>query len=140
MTAGLLASLRAIVGETSLLHDPPTAGRKALSPTRRNVAPKKINEDIVMPVSRLPKLVRDLQQLSEQYNIKIVNCGRAGNVNLHTNLLLGPNDPQQCHNAEQCLDAVFSLALKLIGTISGEHRVGIKNARFYWTRNRPGDA
>ncbi len=104
--------------------------RKALSPALRNVAPKKINEDIVVPVSRLPELIRGLQQLSKQHSIPIVNFGHAGNGNLHTNLLFDPDDPQQQHNAEQCLDAVFSLVLKLNGTISGEHGVGIEKRAF----------
>ncbi|MCF6323632.1 MAG: FAD-binding protein [Gammaproteobacteria bacterium] len=104
--------------------------RKALSPALRNVAPKKINEDIVVPVSRLPELTRELQRLSKQYNIPIVNFGHAGNGNLHTNLLLDPDDPQQMKDAEQCLDAVFDLVLKLNGTISGEHGVGIAKREF----------
>lgn len=104
--------------------------RKALSPALRNVAPKKINEDIVVPVSRLPELIRGLQQLSRQHNIPIVNFGHAGNGNLHTNLLFDPDDPHQQHHAEQCLDAVFSLVLKLNGTISGEHGVGIEKRAF----------
>ncbi|PCI13015.1 MAG: FAD-binding oxidoreductase [Thiotrichales bacterium] len=104
--------------------------RKALSPALRNVAPKKINEDIVVPVSRLPELTRELQRLSKQYNIPIVNFGHAGNGNLHTNLLLDPDDPQQMKDAEACLDAVFDLVLKLNGTISGEHGIGIVKREF----------
>ncbi len=104
--------------------------RKALSPALRNVAPKKINEDIVVPVSRLPELIRELQRLSKQHNIPIVNFGHAGNGNLHTNLLLDPDDPQQMKDAEACLDAVFSLVLKLNGTISGEHGIGIVKREF----------
>jgi len=104
--------------------------RKALSPALRNVAPKKINEDIVVPVSSLPELTRNLQQLSKKYNIPIVNFGHAGNGNLHTNLLLDPDDPQQMKDAESCLDEVFSLVLRLNGTISGEHGVGIVKREF----------
>ncbi len=104
--------------------------RKALSPALRNVAPKKINEDIVVPVSHLPELIRELQRLSKQHNIPIVNFGHAGNGNLHTNLLLDPDDPQQMKNAEACLDAVLSLVLKLNGTISGEHGIGLVKRQF----------
>jgi len=104
--------------------------RKALSPALRNVAPKKINEDIVVPVSHLPELTRGLQQLSKKHGITIVNFGHAGNGNLHTNLLLDPDDPQQMRDAEACLDAVFNLVLKLNGTISGEHGVGIVKREF----------
>jgi len=98
--------------------------RKALSPALRNVAPKKINEDVAVPVSRLPELIEGLQQLSRQHGITIVNFGHAGNGNIHVNLLLDPDDPAQAAAAQACLDAVFSLVLSLDGTLSGEHGVG----------------
>src|SRR5690606_222581 len=49
------------------------AARKALSPALRRIAPKKINEDVVVPVSRMPELIDGLQQLSQRYGIAIVN-------------------------------------------------------------------
>ena len=98
--------------------------RKALSPALRNVAPKKINEDVAVPVSQLPQLINGLEQLSSQYGITIVNFGHAGNGNIHVNLLLDPDDPAQAAAAQTCLDAVFSLVLELGGTLSGEHGVG----------------
>ena len=98
--------------------------RKALSPALRNVAPKKINEDVAVPVSRLPELINGLQTLAERHAITIVNFGHAGNGNIHVNLLLDPDDPAQAASAEQCLNDVFSLVLKLEGTLSGEHGIG----------------
>jgi D-lactate dehydrogenase len=98
--------------------------RKALSPALRNVAPKKINEDVVVPVSRLPALITGLETLSHEHGIPIVNFGHAGNGNIHVNLLLDPDDPQQAAAAEACLDAVFTLVLELGGTLSGEHGIG----------------
>jgi D-lactate dehydrogenase len=106
------------------------ATRKALSPALRNVAPKKINEDVVVPVSNIPALIRGLEQLSQQYAIPIINFGHAGNGNIHVNLLIDPDDPQQMRNAAQCLDAVFSLVLSLHGTLSGEHGVGLEKRDF----------
>jgi D-lactate dehydrogenase (quinone) len=64
--------------------------RKALSPALRNVAPKKINEDVVVPVSRIPELIGGLEALSRQHGITIVNFGHAGNGNIHVNLLVDP--------------------------------------------------
>lgn len=98
--------------------------RKALSPALRNVAPKKINEDVVVPVSHLPALINGLQQLSAQHGITIVNFGHAGNGNIHVNLLLDPDDPVQANASTACLSDVFKLVLKLEGTISGEHGIG----------------
>ncbi len=104
--------------------------RKALSPALRNIAPKKINEDVVVPVSKIPALIRGLEQLSQQYAIPIINFGHAGNGNIHVNLLIDPDDNSQMQNASRCLDAVFSLVLSLHGTLSGEHGVGLEKRDF----------
>ena len=98
--------------------------RKALSPALRNVAPKKINEDIVVPVSQIPALIDGLDKLSKEYGITIVNFGHAGNGNIHVNLLVDPDDATQMAAATPCLDAVFDLVLSLDGTLSGEHGIG----------------
>ncbi len=99
--------------------------RKALSPALRRVAPKKINEDVVVPVSRIPALVERLSRLATQHAIRIVNFGHAGNGNLHVNLLYDPQDPDQKQRAEACLADVFAAVLEMDGTISGEHGIGV---------------
>lgn len=106
------------------------ATRKALSPALRNVAPKKINEDVVVPVSRIPELINGLEALGREHAVNIVNFGHAGNGNIHVNLLVNPDDPVQMESAHRCLDAVFTLVLKLEGTLSGEHGVGIEKREF----------
>ncbi|MBI3171488.1 MAG: FAD-binding protein, partial [Hydrocarboniphaga effusa] len=55
--------------------------RKALSPALRKLAPNKINEDVAVPVSRLPELMSGLSELSKRHGIRIVNFGHAGNGN-----------------------------------------------------------
>ncbi len=104
--------------------------RKALSPALKKVAPKKINEDVVVPVSSIPVLIHGLNQLSEEYSIKIVNFGHAGNGNIHVNLLINPDDADEMQRAEQCLDKVFDLVLELKGTLSGEHGIGFEKREF----------
>lgn len=104
--------------------------RKALSPALRNVAPKKINEDVVVPVSRIPSLIQGLDQLSARHAITIVNFGHAGNGNIHVNLLVDPDDPAQMERAEACLSDVFDLVLELQGTLSGEHGIGSEKRGF----------
>jgi len=100
--------------------------RKALSPSLRHVAPKKINEDVVVPVSNIPALINGLNNISRQHQIPIVNFGHAGNGNIHVNLLVQEKDAA----AYQCLDDVFKLVLALDGTLSGEHGVGIDKLDF----------
>ncbi|WP_028490951.1 FAD-binding oxidoreductase [Thioalkalivibrio sp. ALE19] len=104
--------------------------RKALSPALRTIAPKKINEDVVVPVSRIPALIGGLEQLAERHAIRIVNFGHAGNGNIHVNLLVNPDDPEEMQRAEVCLDEVFRLVLSLDGSLSGEHGVGLVKRPF----------
>lgn len=104
--------------------------RKALSPALRHIAPKKINEDVVVPVSNMPALIDGLTQLSARFGIPIVNFGHAGNGNIHVNLLIDPDDRKQMDNAQTCLSEVFDLVLALQGTLSGEHGVGLEKRDF----------
>ncbi|MCF6280911.1 MAG: FAD-binding protein [Candidatus Polarisedimenticolaceae bacterium] len=100
--------------------------RKSLSPALRTVAPKKINEDVVVPVSHIPALIAGLEQLAQQHQITIINFGHAGNGNIHVNLLVDPDDHGEMQRAHRCLDALFDLVLKLDGTLSGEHGIGLE--------------
>ncbi|RDH81345.1 MAG: FAD-binding oxidoreductase [endosymbiont of Galathealinum brachiosum] len=104
--------------------------RKALSPCLRKIAPKKINEDVVVPVSNIPALINALDRLSQTHDIKIVNFGHAGNGNIHVNLLVNPDDKNEMKAAENCLNDVFDLALELNGSLSGEHGVGLEKRNF----------
>ncbi|MBT5230670.1 MAG: FAD-binding protein [Methylococcales bacterium] len=113
------------------------ATRKALSPALRKVAPKKINEDVVVPVSNIPQLISGLDVLSKEHGIKIVNFGHAGNGNIHTNLLVDPDDPKQTQQIAGCLNAVFDLVLSLQGTLSGEHGVGLEKRDYIYKELSP---
>ena len=104
--------------------------RKALSPLLREIAPKKINEDVVVPVNSLPEFLSSLEQLSKQYHVANVNFGHAGNGNIHVNLLIDPDDTEEAARAEQCLDRIFDLVIRLNGTLSGEHGIGSEKRAF----------
>ncbi len=104
--------------------------RKALSPALRNAAPKKINEDVVVPVSQIPTLIARLDRLSADSGVRILSFGHAGNGNLHVNLLFDPDDPREAQAARGCLDALFDLVLALGGTLSGEHGIGLEKRDF----------
>jgi len=104
--------------------------RKTLSPLLREIAPKKINEDVVVPVSTLPEFLNGLTRLSSQYRLSNVNFGHAGNGNIHVNLLINPDDSEQVERAEKCLDQIFDLVIRLRGTLSGEHGIGSEKRAF----------
>ena len=99
--------------------------RKALSPILRNLAPNKINEDVVVPVPNLHKLLEEIDQLSNQFQLPIVNFGHAGNGNIHVNIMYDAENETQKRNASLCLEAIFDKTLALNGTLSGEHGIGL---------------
>jgi D-lactate dehydrogenase len=104
------------------------SARKALSPAQRTISPNKINEDVVVPVSRLPELVNGIRELSRKHDVLIVTFGHAGNGNLHVNLL--PRDDAERERAHACLADVFALVIALQGTLSGEHGIGLVKREF----------
>ncbi|HAV73077.1 MAG TPA: FAD-binding oxidoreductase [Stenotrophomonas sp.] len=106
------------------------AARKALSPALRSIAPGKINEDVVVPVSRIPALVAGVQALSAEFELPIVTFGHAGNGNLHVNILYHPDDAEENARAHAALPRVFALTLALGGTLSGEHGIGLAKRDF----------
>ncbi len=106
------------------------AARKSLSPALRTLAPGKINEDVVVPVSRIPELVEGVEALALEFDLPIVAFGHAGNGNLHVNILYDPADASQDQRAHAALPRVFALTLALDGTLSGEHGIGLAKRDF----------
>jgi D-lactate dehydrogenase (quinone) len=103
------------------------AARKALSPALRGLAPNKINEDVVVPVSRIPELSDALSRLAAQHRVRIVSFGHAGNGNLHVNVL---GEDADLERMQACVEDVFRLVLELGGTLSGEHGIGRQKRAF----------
>jgi len=101
------------------------AARKALSPALRTIKPGKINEDVVVPVSRIPDLVAGVEALSLESALPIVVFGHAGNGNLHVNIMYDDTDPAETARAQAALPRLFALVLALEGTLSGEHGIGV---------------
>jgi len=104
--------------------------RKSLSRAVKRIAPLKINEDVVVPVTRLAELIARLEGLAAEFAVPIVNFGHAGNGNLHVNLMVHPDDADEVARARACLDRVFDAVLELGGTLSGEHGVGSEKAPY----------
>jgi D-lactate dehydrogenase len=106
------------------------AARKALSPALRTIAAGKINEDVVVPVSRLPELVARVREIAATRSLKIVCFGHAGNGNLHVNILYDPADGEESARANDALTDVFAAVIALGGQLSGEHGIGLAKREF----------
>lgn len=105
------------------------ARRSALSALAR-VRPTTILEDATVPRSRIPDMVRGVSEIAKKYNITIGNFGHAGDGNLHPTILTDERDKEEFARVEKAIEEIFDLALKLDGTISGEHGIGSTKARF----------
>lgn len=101
------------------------AARRTLSPALRTLAEGKINEDVVVPVSRIPELVRAVGAAAREVALPILCYGHAGNGNLHVNILYDPHDFDQCARAGTALERVFDAVIALDGQVSGEHGIGL---------------
>jgi glycolate oxidase len=104
--------------------------RKAISPALFQYAPDKINEDIVVPRSKIPDMVRKISALKEETGLTIVSFGHAGDGNIHFNIMLDKKNQEELKKAEAAVDALFEYTIELGGTISGEHGVGITKSAY----------
>jgi glycolate oxidase len=102
---------------------------------RRNVAeafkvfsPIQSLEDIVVPTSRIPELIPELERISEQYGIQIPCYGHAGDGNLHATLVKDPAMDMDTwkKNEDSALRKIYQLTASMGGKISGEHGIGLK--------------
>lgn len=106
------------------------SARRALSPALRTIRPGKINEDVVVPVSRIPDLVAGMEALAMEVALPVVVFGHAGNGNLHVNLMYDDGDAAETARARAALPRVFAHVLALGGTLSGEHGIGLGKRDF----------
>ncbi|MBT8358053.1 MAG: FAD-binding protein [Deltaproteobacteria bacterium] len=104
--------------------------RKAVSPALFKYAPDKINEDIVVPRSKIPQMVKKIDALRKKTGLTMASFGHAGDGNIHFNIMLDKKDKAQLKKAEAAVEDLFDYTLKLGGTISGEHGIGITKAPY----------
>ena len=106
------------------------SARKLLSPALRTLASGKFNEDVVVPVSQVPALVRFVELLAAEQQLPIVSFGHIGNGNVHVNILFEKSDAEQTRRAEHCAGQLFTEVLRLGGALSGEHGIGLAKRGF----------
>lgn len=91
----------------------------------------KLNEDITVPRSKLPELLRKIAQISKEFNLTTPCFGHTGDGNVHTNVMVADkNDPAQVARGHEAITEIFKVAVELGGTLSGEHGIGLSKAPF----------
>ena len=104
--------------------------RKSINPALFQYGPHKINEDIAVPRSQIPAMVRKIIELKNASGLVIASYGHAGDGNIHVNIMLDKKDLSSLKKAEYVIEALFDYTIKLGGTLSGEHGVGITKAPY----------
>jgi glycolate oxidase len=99
--------------------------RRVVSPALLSRSPGRINEDIVIPRSRIPEMLTFLAGLSRDFALPIANFGHAGDGNIHVNVLIDTADPTHLERAEKIVDRLFRRTIEMGGTLSGEHGIGL---------------
>jgi glycolate oxidase len=104
--------------------------RRAVSPALYRIKPNKINEDIVVPRDRVTEMLTRLRRLSDETGITIVNFGHAGDGNIHVNIMVDKENPEEYGKGLDLVEKIFHETLALGGTISGEHGIGLTKSKY----------
>lgn len=104
--------------------------RRAISPSLMKYGTLKINEDVVVPRSKVPELVAKIEEIGKRHDTFVANFGHAGDGNIHVNFVVDRDDPAAIARARKCVSETFHLSVALGGTISGEHGIGYVKAPY----------
>jgi glycolate oxidase len=106
-----------------------TARRSAFSALARR-RPTTILEDATVPRSELSVMIEKVTEAGKKFNITFGNFGHAGDGNLHPTCLTDERDEQEITRAHHAIEFIFNEAIKLGGTITGEHGTGLAKKKF----------
>ena len=102
------------------------AGRKAAFPAVGRLAPDYYCMDGTIPRRRLPEVLARMDELSEQYGLRVANVFHAGDGNLHPLILYDANQPGELDRAEAFGSDILRLCVEVGGVLTGEHGVGVE--------------
>ncbi len=106
-----------------------TARRSAFSALAR-LSPTTILEDATVPRSELAKMIRFVAEIAKKYNLRVGTFGHMGDGNLHPTFLTDERNHDEMHRVEEAFKEIFDEAIRLGGTITGEHGVGVAKKSF----------
>ncbi len=104
--------------------------RRAISPSLMKYSNLKINEDVVVPRSRVPELISRIEEIGRKHETFVANFGHAGDGNIHVNFMCDRDKPETIERAREAVKETFALSVELGGTISGEHGIGYVKASY----------
>ena len=97
----------------------------------------KLSEDIGVPLDRIEEGITETLEIGRRHGLPACSWGHVGDGNLHATFLLAPDDPKQLDRATRAADDLLAMALRLGGTVSGEHGLGL--VRSGWLERQWGE-
>ncbi len=85
-------------------------------------------DDMGVPVSKVPQAVEAFQRIADKYNVTVATYGHASDGNLHTKMVLRPDDKDEWDRGIAAVNEIFDFCIEAGGTVTGEHGVGISKA------------
>jgi FAD/FMN-containing dehydrogenase len=85
----------------------------------------KLSEDVAVPLDRLGEAIEETLAIGARHGLEACSWGHAGDGNLHSTFLLAPGDEDEARRAQAAAEELFAMAVRLGGTVSGEHGLGI---------------
>lgn len=89
-----------------------------------------ITEDATVPRSKVPDMMRAIGEIAQKYAVTMSTLGHAGDGNLHPTINADKNNPEEMARVEKAVEELFQTALRLGGTLSGEHGISLAKKRF----------
>ncbi len=105
------------------------ARRKALPALARR-RPTIVLEDATVPRSKIPAMIKTVNEIAEKYKLLVGTFGHAGDGNLHPSILCDRRDKEEFARVEQAIDELFTRTIEMGGTLSGEHGIGTAKAKW----------
>ena len=105
-------------------------GRKSAFSAVGRLSPDYIVQDGVVPRSRLGEALKEISRLSSEAGLRVANVFHAGDGNLHPLILFDAKQPDGLEKAEALAGKILRLCLKLGGSITGEHGVGVEKLEY----------
>jgi len=106
------------------------AARRSAFSALAQLKPSLVLEDATVPRSKVPEMVRALENIGKRFSLSIGTFGHAGDGNLHPTILTDRRDKEEWKRVEEAIKEIFGKALALGGTLSGEHGIGLAKSEF----------
>ncbi|MFO7749954.1 MAG: FAD-linked oxidase C-terminal domain-containing protein [Desulfobacteraceae bacterium] len=119
------------MAESDQERDKVWAARRSALSALAKLRPTLVLEDATVPRSKIPDMVKALEEITEKYKLQIGTFGHAGDGNLHPTILTDKRDKKEWRRVEKAIEEIFDKALLLGGTLSGEHGTGLAKAPFF---------